>query len=70
MNKRKYRVKKVEWENVTYYYPQRKGLFFWKNYYKDNYALRGYMISFHNEVEAWNYIQNHKPWPVITYNYE
>lgn len=67
----KYRVKKVEWEDYTFYIPQRKGLFFWKNYYHDNEPAWncGVKIFFNSEEKAWEYIKNHKPWPIITYTY-
>jgi len=68
----KYRVRKVEWENITFYTPQYKKRWMWRNYYKDNAsAWSDYSreISFHDEDSAWNYIQNHKPWPVVSYTY-
>lgn len=68
----KYRVKKIEWEDHTWFYPQRKGRFFWKYYYKDNAVSYEYAqkIMFKFEREAWEYIKNHKDWPVTTYSYE
>jgi hypothetical protein len=67
----KYRVKKVEWEHNTWYFPQRKGRFFWRNYYRDNCKAWDYASpkSFDTEEKAWEYIRNHKPWPIITYTY-
>jgi hypothetical protein len=67
----KYRVKKVEWETITWYIPQKKGRFFWQNYYRDNCKAWDYASpkSFDTEEKAWEYIKNHKPWPVITYTY-
>ena len=68
----KYRVKKVEWEHTTWYYPQRKGRFFWKKYYPDNASSCEYASPkfFDTEEKAWEYIRNHKPWPITTYSYE
>jgi hypothetical protein len=67
-----YRVKKVEWEDITWYIPQWKGRFFWRNYYRDNspWFDYGVKISFQSEEKAWQYIRNHKPWPITTYSYE
>lgn len=67
----KYRVKRIEWEEYTWYIPQKKSRFFWKNYYKDNGKGWDYgaTISFHTEEKAWEYIRNHKPWPITTYTY-
>lgn len=66
----KYRVKKREWEDSTWYIPQRKGLLFWKDYYPDNCQAYGPKISFNTEEKAWEYIRNHKPWPITTYIYK
>lgn len=66
----KYRVKRIEWEDTTTYYPQYKKFLFWRYYYKDNFARQGYQISFKIERQAWEYIKNHKEWPLITYKYK
>jgi hypothetical protein len=67
----KYRVKKTEWENYTWYAPQRRGLLFWRNYYRDNDSWWNCStkVSFPTEEKAWEYIRNHKPWPIVSYTY-
>lgn len=62
----KYRIKKVELEDLTLYFPQRKKYFFWCYYHRHNF-IGNIKISFDSETEALNYIKNHKNWPVITY---
>lgn len=65
----KYRVKKIEWEKENFYYPQRKKYLFWKYYYKNNFERQGNQIVCHSREESWEYIENHKDWPIITYEY-
>lgn len=69
----KYRVKRIEWEDTTIYYPQYKKFLFWRNYYKNNASASddySTIISFRIEKQAWEYIKNHKEWPLISYKYE
>ena len=68
----KYRVEKIEHEGQRpIYLPQRKKTFFWSNYYLNNDEWTEYSqtISFYTEKEAWDYIQNHKPYPIVTHIY-